>query len=174
MSDLKVDIRWLIRRDMREVLCIEDESYEFAWSEVDFLNALRQRNCIGMVAEYKHQVVGFMIYELHRHMIEVLKFAVDPEFRHRGIGHQLARRVIDKLTQQHRREVLITVRESNLPALLFLRKSGFRAESILQNHFWECEEDGYVMSYKLERRDSDFPHDLIPINRMSKYLQGGA
>ena len=46
-----VQIRWMIRRDMPEVLDIERLSFEFAWTEEDFLCCLRQRNCIGMVAE---------------------------------------------------------------------------------------------------------------------------
>ena len=77
---LKVQIRWLIRRDMPEVLDIERQSFEFAWTEEDFLCCLRQRNCIGMVAEYNHRIVGFMIYELHKAKLHVLNFAVDPEF----------------------------------------------------------------------------------------------
>ena len=52
-----VHIRWMIRRDMPEVLSIENESFEFPWSEEDFIRCLRQRNCIGMVAEHHDRVV---------------------------------------------------------------------------------------------------------------------
>ena len=62
--DMNVHIRWMIRRDMPEVLEIEQSSFEFPWTEEDFIRCLRQRNCIGMVAEYDEKVVGFMIYEL--------------------------------------------------------------------------------------------------------------
>ncbi|MDA8746115.1 ribosomal-protein-alanine N-acetyltransferase RimI, partial [Rubripirellula amarantea] len=58
-----VHIRWMIRRDMPAVLAIENKSFEFSWTEEDFIRCLRQRNCIGMVAEENDQVVGFMIYE---------------------------------------------------------------------------------------------------------------
>ena len=44
-------IRWMIRRDMPDVMGIEVASFEYAWTEDDFLRCLRQRNCIGMVAE---------------------------------------------------------------------------------------------------------------------------
>ena len=57
-----VHIRWMIRRDMPEVLAIEGQSFEFPWSEEDFLRCLRQRKCIGMVAEQHERVIGFMIY----------------------------------------------------------------------------------------------------------------
>ena len=52
---LKAHIRWMIRRDMPEVLAVEGESFEFPWCEEDFLRCLRQRNCIGMVAEQHRQ-----------------------------------------------------------------------------------------------------------------------
>ena len=74
-QDLKVQIRWLIRRDMPEVLEIERASFEHAWTEEDFLCCLRQRNCIGMVAEHDHEIVGFMIYELHKAKLRILNFA---------------------------------------------------------------------------------------------------
>ena len=58
-----VHIRWMIRRDMPSVLGIEQSCFEFAWNEDDFIRCLRQRNCIGMVAEIDDEIVGFMIYE---------------------------------------------------------------------------------------------------------------
>jgi len=69
---LKPQIRWLIRRDMPEVLEIERANFEYTWTEEDFLCCLRQRNCIGMVAEIAHNIEGFMIYELHE--IKTYKF----------------------------------------------------------------------------------------------------
>ena len=49
-EQIRVHIRWMIRRDMPEVLQTEQESFEHSWTEEDFLRCLRQRNCIGMVA----------------------------------------------------------------------------------------------------------------------------
>ena len=73
-----VHIRWMIRRDMSDVLSIENESFEFPWSEQDFIRCLRQRNCIGMVAEVDDQIVGFMIYELHKTRLHLLNFLRKP------------------------------------------------------------------------------------------------
>src|SRR5262249_56138096 len=87
-DEVRVDIRWMIRRDMPEVLQTEQESFEFAWTEEDFLRCLRQRNCIGMVAEQGEKVVGFMIYELHKAKPHILNFAVHPGWRRLGVGAQ--------------------------------------------------------------------------------------
>ena len=101
-QDVCVHIRWMIRRDMMEVLDIETQSFEFPWSEDDFIRCLRQRNCIGMVAEHDERVAGFMIYELHRNRLHILNFAVAPEFRRRGVGQQMVKKLVGKLSSQRR------------------------------------------------------------------------
>tara|TARA_R100001143_G_C3320417_1_gene114488 strand:+ start:31 stop:420 length:390 start_codon:yes stop_codon:yes gene_type:complete len=123
-----------------------------------------------MVAEHNHQIVGFMIYELHKSMIQVLNFAVAPEFRQQGIGRQMVQRVVDKLSQQRRREIALEVRETNLTAQLFFRKMDFRAVSVLRNYFEDAGEDAYVLQYRLERSEQDFAPGLSPKNRISNYL----
>ena len=153
-TGLQVQIRWLIRRDMTDVLRIEEESFEFAWSEEDFLTCLRQRNCIGMVAECDQQIVGFMIYELHKSRLSVLNFAVAPECRRQGVGTQMAQKLVDKLSQQRRNEIVLEVRETNLAAQLFFKEHGFKAVKILRSHYDDTTEDAYVMRYRMTERDT--------------------
>src|SRR5262245_57572753 len=109
-SKLCVHIRWMIRRDMAEVLEIEKQCFEFPWLDDDFIRCLRQRNCIGMVAEYSERVVGFMIYELHRSRLHILNFAVHEDFRRRGTGTQMAQKLMGKLTSDRRNRILLEVR----------------------------------------------------------------
>lgn len=142
-------IRWLIRRDMPKVLEIESSSFEQPWTEEEFLCCLRQRNCIGMVAEYDHEIVGFMVYELHKSRLHVLNFAVSPEFRRMSIGSQMVQRLVDKLSQQRRTEILLEVRERNLDAQNFFKSMDFRAIRVVRNHYEDTMEDAYVMVYKL-------------------------
>lgn len=145
-----VHIRWMIRRDMPEVLGIERQSFEFPWSEEEFVRCLRQRNCIGMVAEHDERIVGFMIYELHKSRLHVLNFAVRAEFRRRGVGSQMIRKLAGKLSQQRRNRIMLEVRETNLPAQLFFRSNGFRAISLLREFYEDTPEDAYLMQYQYE------------------------
>src|SRR5438105_12742357 len=95
-EQVRVHIRWMIRRDMPEVLHTEQQSFEFPWTEEDFLRCLRQRNCIGMVAEQGEKVVGFMIYELHKAKLHILNFAVHPNWRRSNGGAQMDAKLISK------------------------------------------------------------------------------
>jgi len=146
--EVRVHIRWMIRRDMPEVLDIETESFEFPWMEEDFIRCLRQRNCIGMVAEYEDRVVGFMIYELHKNRIHALNFAVADEYRRHGVGSQMVAKLIAKLSAQRRSRILLEVRETNLAAQLFFRENGFRAVSVLRAYYEDTPEDAYLMQYR--------------------------
>ena len=143
-----VHIRWMIRRDMPEVLAIESGAFEFPWSEDDFIRCLRQRNCIGMVAEHNERVVGFMIYELHKNRLHILNFAVHEQTRRRGIGTQMVRKLVSKLSPQRRNRVMLEIRETNLSAQLFFRDLGFRAISLLRDFYEDTTEDAYLMQYR--------------------------
>lgn len=147
-AQTRVHIRWMIRRDMPEVLAIEHASFEFPWCEEEFLRVLRQRNCIGMVAECGERIVGFMIYELHRNRIHVLDFATHPEFRRHGVGRQMVTKLVGKLSAQRRNRIVLCVRETNLPAQLFFRVVGFRALEVIREHYQDTGEDGYGMTYE--------------------------
>lgn len=144
----ELPIRWMIRRDLPEVLSIESASFDFCWCEDDFIRVLRCRNCIGMVVEYRERVVGFMIYELHRNRLHVLNFAVHPDFRRSGVGRALVRKLASKLSNDRRNKIFLEVRETNLPAQKFFRECGFRAVSILRGFYEETGEDGYQMQLR--------------------------
>lgn len=148
-TETKIAIHWLNRGDMGDVLRIESASFDDPWIEDDFLNVLRQRNCIGMVAELAGRVVGFMIYKLHKGNLEILDFAVDPRYRRQGVGRQMVDRLKNKLSQQWRTELQMLVRERNLVAQLFFRSQEFLAVDVLPNEYDDTDEDAYVMRYRL-------------------------
>ena len=164
-QEVRVHIRWMIRRDMPEVLAIEADSFEFPWLEEDFIRCLRQRNCIGMVAEHEDRVVGFMIYELNKTRIQVLNFASAADFLRRGVGTQMVSKLIGKLSAQRRTRVTLEVRETNLPAQLFFRSAGFRAVSVLREYYEDTPEDAYVMQYRYR---SEVPQFVQPTNRIAR------
>ena len=166
-AQVRVHIRWMIRRDMPEVLAIEHAGFEFPWCEEEFLRVLRQRNCIGMVAELGERVVGFMIYELHKSKLNVLDFAVHPEYRRQGIGQQMVDKLVGKLSSHRRTRIAMYVRETNLASQLFYRVQGFRAVEVAREHYQDTGEDAFVMQYLFDESVLDEP---LVTNRISKQL----
>jgi len=142
------EIRWMIRRDMDEVLEIENAVFDAPWQESDYVKRLRQRNCIGMVVDDGKRVVGFMVYELHRKKLHVLNLAVHPDWQGKGLGRSMVERLAEKLSTQRRMRIVLEVRETNLNAQQFFRHCGFRATAIFHDHFDNCDEDAYQMEYR--------------------------
>ena len=147
--ETRVHIGWLLRRHFPEMLAIERASFEYPWREDDFLRRLRECNCIGLVAEHGDRVVGFMIYEIGKHMILLLDFAVDPAFHRQGVGRQMAAKLIGRLWSQRRTLIATEVRETNLAGQLFWRSQGFQATGVIAGHYEDTGEDAYVMEYFL-------------------------
>ena len=164
---MRVHIRWMIRRDMPEVLAAENSSFEYAWTEEDFLRCLRQRNCIGMVAECGEKVVGFMIYELHKTKLHILNFAVHPSYRRHGVGGQMVAKLVSKLSSHRRTRITLEVRETNLPAQLFFRSQGFKAVRVLRAFYEDSGEDAYLLQYRLADDTGDDVDESV--NRIAQY-----
>lgn len=164
---LPVQIRWMIRRDMAMVVGIENSSFEFPWSEEEFVKSLRRRNCIGMVAEHDERIVGYMIYELHKSRLHVLNFAVDPTFRRMGVGGQMINKLTSKLSSQRRYRILLEVRETNLQAQVFFRDMNFRAISLLRDFYEDSAEDAYLMQFRHHEKP---PRKITTQNRIAKLL----
>ncbi|HEY2826552.1 MAG TPA: ribosomal protein S18-alanine N-acetyltransferase [Pirellulales bacterium] len=155
-----------MRRDMPDALAIEADSFEFPWCENDFLRCLRQRNCIGMVAEQNDRIVGFMIYELHKTRLHILNFAVSSRYRRTGVGKQMVTKLVGKLSTQRRNRILLEIRETNLAAQLFFRSCGFRAVSVLRDFYEDTTEDAYLMQYR-HRGDEAVAYEVERITRMA-------
>ena len=146
-QEVLVHIRWMQRRDWPEVLDIDKDGFDWTWVEEDVICCLRKKNCIGMAAEHEEEMAGFMVYELHKHRIQLLRLAVTPDYRRRGVGTQMVAKLKGKLSTQHRMSILVEVRESNLPGQLFFCDLGFRAVKVFREFFIENDEDAYLFEY---------------------------
>lgn len=136
-------IRWMVPNDMRDVLEIENAQFEQPWSEDHFTEYLRQRNCIGLVAEYSNEILGFVLYLLENGWFEILNFAVDPAFEREGIGTAMIAKLKGKAIGEgllapeypHRDTIRLNVGERNLDMQYFLAAQGFEARSVIRDHY---------------------------------------
>lgn len=152
-AKLSVFLTWMNRSHMADVLRIEEDSFEFAWSEEDFIRCLRQRNCIGMVAEHATRAVGFMVYELHRDRLHLLNLAVDPAVRLRGVGEAMLDKLVGKLSPERRKRLIVQVREKNLDAQLFFKACGWRAICVARDFYDDRfpPEDAFVFQFHVRQ-----------------------
>lgn len=115
-------IRWLLRRDLPEILDIEQRSFERPWSESDFHRHLQQRNCIGNVAVIDDKTVAYSICELERDHYRIVNMAVHPDYRRQGIGTQILRRFENRLRPDYRTHVVALVPQTCLAVQSFFER----------------------------------------------------
>jgi ribosomal-protein-alanine N-acetyltransferase len=183
-SPLAVHIRWMISRDQVYVMAIEHDSFDCPWSERDFLVAVQHRdrdgaaNVIAMVAETEDtlfsqpgpglsgpqpgpgrgKIAGFVVYMLKRWRMDVLNFAVHPNFRRRRVGAQMIATLAGKLSPEKRTSIRAEVRETNVAAQLFFRACRFRSVRTLRGQYDDTPEDAYRMVYRPFGVDSPRRH----------------
>jgi ribosomal-protein-alanine N-acetyltransferase len=143
-------IRWMIRRDLPAVLAIEQESFSAPWDEPQFIHFLRQRDCIGMVAEQADRVVGFMLYQFHPKRLHLLNFAVAAGCRRQGVGAAMVAKLASKLSSDKRNSITLEVCEANLDGQLFFKSQGFRAVCVFRDFY-----DNGTDAYRMRLRCSD-------------------
>ena len=132
-------IRWMINRDVEEVLEIDRHSFCDPWTRDELTSLLRYRNCIGMVIEIKDKTVGFMTYELHNTHFNVLRLAVHEDHRFEKFGTKLIDKLKSKLAEDRRKHIEMVVHEEQLEAQVFLRANGFICTRVIRNYYMHGE-----------------------------------
>jgi ribosomal-protein-alanine N-acetyltransferase len=141
---LAVNIRWAIRQDLPAVMRTENDTFSEPWDEDDFLNILKKRNCIMMVADGGSEAtcaMGYVVYELHNHYLTVLNFAVAPVFRRMSIGSQLLAKIQYKTLSHRRDRAMLDVPEQMVEMQLFLRARGLKAIAVLPGETPSADKD---------------------------------
>ncbi len=123
-------VRWMIRRDMVEVLSIDAAGSAPAMGEDAILSNLRQRNTIGMVVEVGEKIVGFMIYRLEKRRLDLVRLHVHPDHRRQGIASIMLNKLIGKLSEHRRVAIVADVPEECLDVQLFFKATAVRATGV--------------------------------------------
>ena len=135
----KLNVRWLKQADLLDVVEIERETFVDDWSASEIKLVLRQKCTVAMVACYGELNLGYMIYELHRDRISLIRLAVHPGFLRVGVGTRLVKTL---LGSNKARRVEIAVCESNFVAQVFFRSLGFEVTQIYRDYYEG--EDAYL------------------------------
>jgi ribosomal-protein-alanine N-acetyltransferase len=135
--DNLVHIRWMIRSDMPAVIRIEKN-----WTEAEFLDRLRERTVIGMVAEKFTQILGYMVYELYEDRVRLLNVAVHPDWRRSRIGTQLLTKLKRKLESHRRRKLEAIAEDTDLLLHQFLNFNEMKATVVKDDYHFIYETNG--------------------------------
>jgi len=143
-------LREMRPEDLPQVHAIEEYFEKSPWSMRSFSHELQSKDSILKVGEFNGQIVGYICIKILLDVAHIMKIMVIPEFRRKGIGTRLAQACIDVLRVKNSvRKLTLEVRESNLPAINFYKKLGFKLNGIRRSYYVRPEEDALIMSMEI-------------------------
>lgn len=141
--------RFIIQRmshqDLDEVARLEKLSFSDPWSKRSFEDELTNRFSIPLVVKSGTRIVGYAcLWHIYEQM-EIANIAVSPEFRGKGVGSTMMKRVLEVAKEKGCRSIILSVRKSNSAAISLYRRFGFVELERKKRYYRLPSEDGIIM-----------------------------
>lgn len=121
--------------DKDAVKKIEEASFNDEWSASAIEEELRSPKAICLKAVKDERIVGFAFLRAMLDEAEVLRIAVLPDERKKGIGQALLARLTKEAYETGVQSIFLEVREKNTSARALYEKNGFTAYNRRKNYY---------------------------------------
>ena len=114
-------------KDIAEILAIEQSSFKHPWSRGSLAGEFSDPLSTIIIARSSCQTItyGYSCYRVIYPESELLRIAVNPELRGRGIGRSLLDECLRRLQLLQIKTIYLEVSESNQEAIALYKKRGF-------------------------------------------------
>ena len=144
---LKIRLTPMRAADLDAVQRIERASFSTPWPAYAYRQEIEtNRLAHYIVARVGDEIVGFAGMWMMVDQAHITTFAVDPEWRRKGIGAQMVRALLEMARPLGGRQATLEVRLSNLPARHLYEKFGFRPGGIRPRYYSDNGEDALIMT----------------------------
>lgn len=133
------------RSHVADIAELEKLYFSDPWSENAFYSELMNPLSLWLVAVDGERVAGYVGSQTVLGEADMMNLAVHEEYRRRGLGRQLVQALVERLTQQGCRMLLLEVRSSNAPAIALYEQLGFRQVGRRPNYYFKPREDALIM-----------------------------
>ncbi len=138
-------------RDVPEVAAIEQDVYEFPWSEGIFRDCLRVGYC-AVVLESDEGIRGYAVMSAGAGEAHLLNICIHPLWHGCGVGRQLLDWLFEEARLRGARRLYLEVRPSNVTALQLYESAGFARIGLRKNYYrsGQGREDAIVLEHRLD------------------------
>ena len=137
----------MTENDLPQVLELQRELAFQDWNEKQFLSEIRANYAYCVVCEDDGKLLGYAIFHLLGPDSELLSIATRTSEQRKGIGSQLLKAGLDKLTESGD-QCFLEVRDGNAKARAFYEKHGFKLYSVRKKYYSDGED---AALYKFSR-----------------------
>lgn len=146
-----ISYRLMERKDILEVVAIEEEAFATPWTEEIFEHEMSSNNYAHyIVAVEDDKVIGHFGMWIVIDECQITNIAVLLKHRGRGIGEALLRNAMDYCAELEVRVMTLEVRVSNRTAQNLYRKMDFQDGGIRKRYYTDDHEDALVMWVELK------------------------
>ncbi len=111
--------------DLPEVMLIEQQAYQFPWSEGVFRDCLRMRYTCRVALDAEDRVQGYALMSCGAGEAHLLNLCVSPMRQRNGLGRYMLGQLIALARQQRLSAIYLEVRPSNPAAVALYESAGF-------------------------------------------------
>lgn len=149
MTPIPITTRAWVKKDLGYLRQLDEacSGQDAAWSEDqwwDFFNSPIARGIVAEQYHPPHRVLGYAAFEDHNDDLRIVNMGVAPPKQRQQIGTRLIDKLKRLMSSQARKNLFISIIETNMPAALFFKAQGFRS-NVLRRHFGD--RDGYAFVY---------------------------
>ncbi|SIN97402.1 ribosomal protein S18-alanine N-acetyltransferase [Fibrobacter sp. UWB11] len=143
-----MQLREMTENDLPPVLELQRELAFQDWNEKQFLSEIRARYAYCVVCEddggspngdTSRALLGYAIFHLLGSDSELLSIATRTSEQRKGIGSQLLKAGLNKLTESDD-QCFLEVRKGNVKARAFYEKHGFKQYNVRKNYYSDGED----------------------------------
>jgi ribosomal-protein-alanine N-acetyltransferase len=136
--------------DLDPILLIEQHSFQWPWNRISFEGELSCQNGFSFIVKSSDtnsdaQIIAYIFLRLIFDELHILKIAVTPGWRGRGIASWLLNRCFAMGADRGADSVHLEVRPSNIPAYQLYDKLGFAVIGRRHNYYADTKEDALLM-----------------------------
>lgn len=138
--------------DIPSVLEIENVSFQNPWQASTFSGEIVNRGIsypYVIMHRIFERIIGYIIYWKIQEEVQISNFAIHPDFRGKGIGEAVMRRVIKTIQRDGGVYVFLEVRPSNLAARSLYKKLEFEILGARKGYYHTPVEDALIMGRPL-------------------------
>ena len=134
------------------IIAIENISFQQPWQRISFLDELTCRDALDVVVldSLGGRILAYACLRLTLDEIHLLKIAVAPRWRRRGIATWLLDYCFGFAQRRNARKVYLEVRRSNGSAINLYSKIGFQIIDTRPKYYTDTNEDALIMMKSLK------------------------
>ena len=147
---LSIEVRDMVNADLDRIVEIENLCFKAPWAKEDLYREINDNKlAVLQVITVNDLVVGFCDYWNTFDSGTICQIAIHPDYQHQKLGSKLLEEVIKDAKAKKTRTLTLEVRASNIKAINFYKKFGFKV-TLVKEAYYSNGEDAIYMIKEVE------------------------